>query len=567
MSSRCDLHTSIVLSAATALLLVSCGGGGSSGSSADAGAGIPEGAAHFQARFAGAATPTGRLVGWNLGRGTYYGPAGDPFHPEWHTPENVLALAALRKIVAPGGPLPYVRFSGLQIDGSFGGDGYHFWDFARPDRTVAPTDNMAVFEYAAVASEVGGELTVTLDFGSGTSAEAARYVSYLNGTDASDPQVQARIASGRQQPYGVSIFEIGNEVYGTWNTGNGSQGQYSYANPSALNGGDPAWSGMPSSSPSAFAARALEYIRAVQAVAPQARFRVPLSQASMDAWGGPSASLAALAPLLREPAVDAVVVHFYAADDGITLGVPDVNAPAYVVAATEIFRSRFADLRQRLGALPRSTPLEIAVTEYHVADGLSQGKYHLGATAAVGLGIADMLVFFAQSGVEHACQHLSLSFSATRDLLVSAWYNPFRSDAAGGLRDMPSYVVTQMLTRHMLARRAALTLVRSPMSSYVLGGRSYPYARAHAAAFASADGKKGSVIVLNRDLQSALTMTVDLDDGFSAVAAERWAPAAFDEDATQNDIAVTSLPFRQQDRRVEIVVPPHSVAALDAARP
>jgi hypothetical protein len=423
------------------------------------------------ARFRDARALTGRLIGWNLGRGTYYAPEHGALHPEWRTPERVEAAARLREVVAPGGPAPYVRFSGLQIDGAIGGDGYHFWDFVRPDRTPLPTDNMAVTDYATLSDEISGELSVTLNFGSGTAAEAANYARYLTGSDASDPFVAARIQAGRAAPYDVKVFEIGNEVYGAWNTGFSADGAYSFANPRALNGGDPTWSGKPASNAADFAARALEYIRAVQAVIPSARFRVPLSQATMDAWGGLDDAIAALTPLLREPAVDAVVIHFYKADDALTLGLTDVNAPEFMLSGSELFRTRFAELRARLNQIPRAKPLQIAITEYHVADGFSRGKFLLGNTAAVGLGLADMLVFFSQLGIEHACQHLSLAFGDTPDPLIEPWYNPFLSGTPSGLLNRPAYSVTRLFAGMLLPRRVELVAVRMPKDTYAFAAQ------------------------------------------------------------------------------------------------
>jgi hypothetical protein len=538
--------------------LTACGDG--------ADVGLAEGDAHFVARFADARAPTGRLIGWNLGRGTYYAPERDARHPAWRTAERVQAAARLREIAAPGGPPPYVRFSGLQIDGTLGADGYHFWDFANPDRPPQPTDNMAVTDFATLSDEIGGELTVTLNFGSGTAAEAANYVKYLTGSDARDPFVAARMRAGRADPYDVKVFEIGNEVYGFWNTAFRADGAYSYANPEALNGGDPAWSGRPASDARHFAARSIEYVRAVQAVLPSARFRVPLSQATMDAWGGLESSLSALEPLLREPAVDAVVVHFYKADDALlTLGVEDVNAPEFMLSGSELFRGGFDTLRARLSELERERPLEVAITEYHVADAFSRGKFLLGDTAAVGLGLADMLVLFAQLGIEHACQHLSLAFGDTQDLLVEPWYNPFLAGQSGVL-NRPAYVVTRLFAKLLLPRRGTLVPVRVPQATHPSAAQGDAPDRVHAAAFASDDGREGTVFLLQRDLQRALRVTFDLEPGFTVAEADLWSPERFDQDARSSEITTTRAPTRQDGRRVQVVVPPHSILALRLRR-
>lgn len=548
-------------------LCISCGSGSSSrASGSDARVPLPEGDAHFEVSFAGATEPVGRLLGWNLGRGTYYAPAGATVHPEWRKPERVSAIRRLAGVTAAEGAPPTVRFSGLQIDGSLGNDGYHFWDFVRPDHQPAPSDNMSVEDFAAIASEMSSELTVTVNFGSGTSAEAARYANYLNGNDATTLEVSARAQNGRTAPYGVRTFEIGNEVYGFWNTGNSAASPYSYANPSSQNGGDPAWFGKPSSSAADYAARALEYVHAIQAVSPGARFRVPLSQASMDSWGGLDASISAIEPLLREPAVESVVIHFYETDDAKTLGVTDINAQELMLAGSDLFRPLFADLRARLDAIARTPRLGIAVTEYHVGSGLSHATFQLGKTAAVGLSLADTLVLFAEAGIDHALQHLSIPFEASEDALVEDWYNPFRLDAGGALRDMPSYTVTRLFAEHLMSRRAQVTAMRVPRSAAPLPTGTEPYDLVHATAFASADGKTGTVFFTQRDAESPWTATFDVDDGYSVASARTWAPDAVDEDATSTEIAVKDLAFEQQGRRVRVVAPAHAVVAIRMER-
>ena len=93
-----------------------------------------------------------------------------------------------------------VRFSGLQIDGSGGQDGYHFHDLVRPDRVAVPTDNMAPFEYEALMTESAAAPLIMLNFGSGSAAEAGRYVRHLDGQDPVDPDVAARAHWGHPAP-------------------------------------------------------------------------------------------------------------------------------------------------------------------------------------------------------------------------------------------------------------------------------------------------------------------------------------------------------------------------------
>jgi len=236
------------------------------------------------------------------------------------------------------------------------------------------------------------------------------------------------------------------------------------------------------------------------------------------------------------------------------------------LGGSELFRSRFEELRTRLVALARAEPLELALTEYHVADGFSRGKFLLGDTAAVGLGLADMLVLFAQLGVEHACQHLSLAFGDTQELLLESWYNPFLADAGGDLIERPAYTVTRLFANMLLPREGELVAVKAPATSVAFAEQSQTYPLVHAAAFASADGREGSLFLLHRDLHQSLTATFDLEEGFAVVEARLWAPTRFDQDASQSAIAVVDSPFRLRGRRVQVVIPPHSVLALRVRR-
>ena len=186
-----------------------------------------------------------------------------------------------------------MRFSGLQIDGAVGLDGYHFFDHADPASAPEPKDNVAPFETMAMIEEFDGEPLIMLNFGSGTAQEAADYATHLVGTDGTDPFVRAaRKFWGRDAPWPITHYEIGNEVYENFNTGFLSAGPFSYSNAAAKNGGDPAWHGKPSSTAENYGARAREYLDAVLAVQPTARFYIPLTQSTLGRLGRPRGLLA-----------------------------------------------------------------------------------------------------------------------------------------------------------------------------------------------------------------------------------------------------------------------------------
>ncbi|MCC6160087.1 MAG: hypothetical protein IT350_18695 [Deltaproteobacteria bacterium] len=514
--------------------------------------------------FAGPTSETGRLIGWNIGRGTLYAPEGDPLHPEWRTPWMAEAVSRLSSIRPADGRPPLVRFSGLQIDGMLGGDGYHFWDFVRPDRTVAEDDNMATFEYHAIMDEIGGDGLVTLNFGSGTALEAAAYVRHLNSTDEGDAMAGARRYWGYENPWNHTTFEIGNEVFGWWNTAYSQTGRFSYANPRAENGGDPAWHRKPAEDPANYAARALKYIQAVLAVEPVARFWVPLSQASMDAWGGTSASIASLADLLTHPAVEAVVIHQYQVDDASVFGFWDKNSSELLLAGSDLFSPLYTRLRQELDALPRAEPLRVAVTEYHVAGAFSRFRFARGDQPVVGLGIADMLIAYANLGIDAACQHMALAFGEDgedRDALVERWFNPFRVGTHGALVNMPSFEVTDMMAGAMLGRTVPVRTLRMTSRSYSFERTALEYTSVAATAFANAQGTRGTIVLLNRVQDSNTQVDVKIDRDARVTGAALYAPTSLESDAT-GEYRASDAVFVQVGTRVTLDLPPHSLTVL-----
>ena len=528
---------------------------------------FPTEAVHLVIDREGDVGPTGRLIGWNIGRGTLYARSGDAVHAEWRTPQRERAFALLGEIAAPFGEAPLVRFSGLQIDGALGNDGYHFWDFARPDREITPDDNMAPYQYMAIVDEIGAQPLVTLNFGSGTADEAARYVDHVVGTGSS-PEATARRDAGRNEPWAVHAYEIGNEIYGFWNTGYSATGTYAYANPDADNGGDPQWHGRPASAASDYAARALTYADAVTAIDPDARFWIPLSQASMDAWGGLDAALRALEPLLVDPRIDAVVVHHYQVDDLAVHGWLAKAAPELALAGSVAFEPDYEDLRLRLDALPRSVPLQIAITEYHVAGAFTLGAFDGRAdTHLVGLGVADVLLSFAHLGIDQAAQHMAVAFggAATEEMLFESWYNPLRETASGEVLPAPSYVATALVAEHL--RETTVRPVVEAMPTLVYDAESTPLEYPVVRAVAFADDASTTIVLLNRDLEREHMVTFDVaPQTWSVAGARAYAPATWDAPVGDAAIEVADLEVEQRGGRVRVELPRHSLVAISLSR-
>jgi len=73
-------------------------------------------------------------------------------------------------------------------------------------------------EFVAFCRQVGCEPMICINAGSGTPAEAADWVQYCNGPPDS-PQGARRAANGHVEPYGIRLWEVGNELYGRWQMG------------------------------------------------------------------------------------------------------------------------------------------------------------------------------------------------------------------------------------------------------------------------------------------------------------------------------------------------------------
>ncbi|MBI4663825.1 MAG: hypothetical protein HY735_33910 [Verrucomicrobia bacterium] len=70
-------------------------------------------------------------------------------------------------------------------------------------------------EFIAFCRAVGCEPMICINAGSGTPAEAARWIEYCNGP-ASSPLGARRAANGHPSPHRVKHWEVGNELWGRW---------------------------------------------------------------------------------------------------------------------------------------------------------------------------------------------------------------------------------------------------------------------------------------------------------------------------------------------------------------
>ncbi|MGD0089278.1 MAG: alpha-L-arabinofuranosidase C-terminal domain-containing protein [Planctomycetota bacterium] len=70
-------------------------------------------------------------------------------------------------------------------------------------------------EFIAFCRAVGCEPMICVNAGDGTAEEAAAWVAYCN-SKPSTPLGALRAKNGHPEPYGVKLWEVGNEIYGRW---------------------------------------------------------------------------------------------------------------------------------------------------------------------------------------------------------------------------------------------------------------------------------------------------------------------------------------------------------------
>ncbi|HUU70281.1 MAG TPA: alpha-L-arabinofuranosidase C-terminal domain-containing protein [Planctomycetota bacterium] len=120
--------------------------------------------------------------------------------------------------------LPLLRFPG----GNFASS-YHWRDGVGPldSRPVLPNrdwpdviefNHVGTDEWLKLCELTGAEPMICVNAGSGTPDEARDWLLYCN-APADTPMGQLRAANGRRKPHNVRIWEIGNEIYGHWQTG------------------------------------------------------------------------------------------------------------------------------------------------------------------------------------------------------------------------------------------------------------------------------------------------------------------------------------------------------------
>jgi alpha-N-arabinofuranosidase len=131
---------------------------------------------------------------------------------------------------AKGLRIPVLRWPG----GNFV-SGYHWTDGIgpkdqRPRRMelawqAEESNRFGTDEFIACCRSIGAEPFVCINLGTGTLDEAAAWVEYCNGTG-DTYYANLRRQNGHPEPYGVTYWGLGNEMYGPWQIGHREAREY-----------------------------------------------------------------------------------------------------------------------------------------------------------------------------------------------------------------------------------------------------------------------------------------------------------------------------------------------------
>ena len=282
-------------------------------------------------------------------------------------------------------------FQVLRYPGGSTSNNYHWLSNTPDDPNVGGTDPSANFDaFMSVAQRAGARAIITVNYGSGTAAEAADWVRYSNGGCGryNGPVPSYPGASRRGHDYGVRYWEVGNELYG-----DGTYGATWEVNHKAHD-------------PATYAQGVIEYSAAMKAVDPSIRIGAVLT--APGNWPDGQTNDASPKPwndtVLAKAcgALDFVSVHWYPqgptgesdADLLISPQQGQATAVSYTPSIPDMVATLKAQLTQYCGA--RAKAIQIMVTETNSVS-YNPGKQTTSLTNA--LFASDQVMTWLENGV------------------------------------------------------------------------------------------------------------------------------------------------------------------------
>lgn len=366
-------------------------------------------------------------------------------------------------------------------------------------------------EFIRFARAVGAEPAITVNVeGRGADVnEAAAWVEYCNGA-ATSKYGAMRAANGHPEPYGVKLWEIGNEIWGDWVRGHSDADTY--------------------------AGNYKRYVTAMRAVDPSIKF-IAVGDNNMN-WNR---------TLLRAAGqdIDYLAIHHY-------YGRREMAGDVLNLMARPLFYERFYGEVERLitETVPGPRRIKLAINEWGL-DLPSNRQYSMESAL---YGARLMNVFERRGDL--------VEMSAVSDL-VNGWPGGIIQVNRHSLFVSPTYLVNRLYNEHRGDERMASD-VNSPRFEASKEGRNVPYL--DAVVSRTAEGRKIFIKAVNTSPTSPLVTTIIVQGVIPGARAEIktiTAPSltASNDFARPDAVSIRNSTARS-GRSFVVTLPKHSVSVI-----
>jgi alpha-N-arabinofuranosidase len=365
-------------------------------------------------------------------------------------------------------------------------------------------------EFVAFARALNAEpsITVNVEGRGATVEEAAAWVEYCNGP-ASSKYGAMRAANGHPAPFGVKLWEVGNEIWGNWVRGHSNAETY--------------------------ARNYNRYAQAMRAVDPSIKL-IAVGDNDMN-WNR---------TVLREAGrnIDYLAIHHY-------YGRREMRDDPLNLMARPLFFERFyAQVQQLLGELGLGGRVKLAINEWGL-DLPSERQYSM-EPALYG---ARLMNVFERSGE-------IVEMSAVSDL-VNGWPGGIIQAGRHSVFVTPIYLVNQLYSQYRGDQLLATT-VNGPTFNTSREGTNIPYLDATGSR--TADGKTIFIKAVNTSRTGSLHTTITIEGVIPSTRAELKTVTApsmnVANDFSRRDAVSIQNSTVSSGRKFVVTLPKHSVSVI-----
>lgn len=276
-------------------------------------------------------------------------------------------------------------------------------------------------EFIQFCRRLGAEpsITVNVEGVGATADEAAAWVEYCNGSRKTKFGAM-RAANGSIEPYGVRLWEVGNEIWGNWVRGHSDAATY--------------------------ARNLRRYATAMRAIDPNIR---------LIAVGDNDTNWNTTVLQLAGSHIDYLSVHHYYMEHEMA------GDPMNLMARPLFYERFYGEMRRLLRELVPQRPIKLAINEWGL--GISVRRQH---SIEAGLYAARLMNVFERNGD-------LIALSAVSDL-VNGWPGGIIQASRHSVFVTPAFLVNQLYREHQGTERLAVA-VESPTFNSSREGTNVPY--------------------------------------------------------------------------------------------